>query len=63
MNKLLTHLGLIIGIGILQVSLLPHWPLPVRWVHLVAALTIFVIVVVCFEYGLLWAFSVGLILE
>lgn len=63
MNKLLTHLGLIIGIGILQVSLLPHWPLPVRWVHLVAALTIFVIVVVSFEYGLLWAFTGGIFLE
>lgn len=63
MISFFVNFATIIILGIIQVSFLTTWPLPVRSLNLILSLAIFLIVVNRYRQGLWWAFGTGLFLE
>lgn len=63
MISILVNLIFIIILGIIQVSFLTTWPLPISSLNLILSLVIFLTVIVNYQKGLWWAVGGGLFLE
>ena len=63
MIRLIAHASILFLVGLVQLSLLPTWPTPVMWVHLLLCAIIFMTVLVSYQAGLWWAFVSGILLE
>jgi cell shape-determining protein MreD len=63
MSKIITNIILIILIGIIQVSFLTTWPVPISSLNLILSLIVFLTVLVSYQQALVWAFTGGIFLE
>lgn len=63
MIKILLNFLIVVILGIIQVSFLTTWPIPIRSLNLILSLVIFLTIVVNYQKGLWWALAGGLFLE
>lgn len=63
MNKFTINFLWVIALGIIQVSFLTTWPLPVNSLNLILSVLIFLTVIIDYKQALWWAIGAGLFLE